>query len=128
MAKCYFTGVEAPAQEMFVLDVAAARKALKDLRQRTSAVERLMEQLNVKDDEAIYDIKRRRSINIKVFRLINKGVAEVLSATYPWMEIFIGWDDFLMRRRMYRKMHEKGKDIDTTHLKTELQADERSGS
>lgn len=31
MAKCYFTGVDLPTQEMFVLDVTAARRAMRDL-------------------------------------------------------------------------------------------------
>jgi len=50
MAKCFFTGVELPAHEMYVLDTAAVRRALRDLQKRIAAVDRLMLQLNVKDD------------------------------------------------------------------------------
>lgn len=104
MAKCFFTGVESPAQEMFVLDITAARRALRDLHQRVAAVERLIEQLNLKDDVAVYNIKRRQATTVRMFRLVNQRVADVLSSTYPWGKLFITWEEFQARRLACKRL------------------------
>jgi hypothetical protein len=94
---------------MFVLDVPAARRALRDLRKRICAVERLMAQLNAKDDVELYDIRLRQSRTIKMFRLVNGRVADAFSDVYPDQQLFITWDDFKVRLNRYRQMRLAGR-------------------
>ena len=99
MAKCFYTGVELPVQEMLVLDAATARRAVRDLRQRLEAVERLIQQLHPKDPVEVYDVRNRQSITIKQFRLVSRAVAAVLSETYPWERLFLEWNEFRAMRK-----------------------------
>ncbi|MBN2683742.1 MAG: hypothetical protein JXR40_00550 [Pontiellaceae bacterium] len=107
MAKCFFTGTESPVQEMFVLDAAAAKRAVLDLRQRLVAVERLLSQLNVKDDVEIYDARASKTISIKKYRLVSGAVAEALSAGYPEAKLFMTWNAWQDRRLVLRKMQSR---------------------
>jgi hypothetical protein len=115
MAKCFFTGIESPAQEMFVLDAAAARRAVRDLRQRLAAVERLLLQLNAKDDAEVYDFKTHKPITIKEYRLVSATVAEALSASYPWTKLFMTWNEWRDRRLAFRQMSSRNDQTDLHH-------------
>ena len=50
---------------MYVLDTAAFRRALRDLQKRIAAAERLVQQLNVKDDAEVYNFRSHQSRTIK---------------------------------------------------------------
>lgn len=104
MAKCFFTGVEAPSKEMYVLDVPAAHRVLRDLRKRIAVIERLVEQLGMKDDVELYDIRRRQSRTIRMFRMVSRRAAEVLAVAYPWQQLFITWEEFKTRLIACREM------------------------
>lgn len=104
MAKCFFTGVEAPTKEMYVLDVSAAHRVLRDLRKRITVIERLVEQLGMKDDVELYDIRRRQSRTIRMFRMVSHRAAEVLAVAYPWQQLFVSWEEFRARLVACRQM------------------------
>lgn len=55
MAKCFVTGVEISLDEAYVLDGSAARRLLRDLRQRVASLQRLIEQLGSKDSADAVD-------------------------------------------------------------------------
>jgi hypothetical protein len=99
MAKCYFTGVEQPTEEMFILDNTAARKAVQNLRRQAAAVEQIMEQLNGKDAAEVYNCKFKKSLTLRFFRLVTPTVAQALSAACPEAGLFMPWHAFKARRR-----------------------------
>ena len=98
MAKCFLTGVELPLEETWVLDIPAAHRALRDLRQRVAAVERLIQQLSPREDVEIYDAKKRETFTRKDRRLINPSIAKALSAVYPEKDLFMPWAEWRSRR------------------------------
>jgi hypothetical protein len=106
---------------MYVLDTAAVRRALRDLQKRIAAVERLMQQLNVKDDAEVYNFRSHQSRTIKEYRLVSLTVADALSVAYPWEKLFIPWNEWLERRKTIRKIALKNKQV--RDLKPPLSSD-----
>jgi hypothetical protein len=49
MPKCFLTGIEIPMENAYLLDCGAAQRALRNLKLRVAAVERIMTQLSPKD-------------------------------------------------------------------------------
>ena len=98
MARCFLTGVELPLEETYVLDIAAAHHALRDLRQRVAAVERLIQQLGSREDVEIYDAKKRETFIRKDRRVINAAIAGALSAVYSEKILFMRWSEWRARR------------------------------
>lgn len=101
MAKCFVTGIELPLAETYVLNIAAAYRALRDLRQRVSVLERLIEQLSPKDDVHIYDPWKRDTVIRRDRRLVSPSVAQALSAAYPEGELFMTWSEWRSRRPVF---------------------------
>jgi len=99
MAKCFITGVELKISEAHVLDIYAARGALRDMRQRVSALERLIQQLSPSDDEEVYDAKKHKQITIKNRRLVSAEVAKALCAASPGNNVFLLWTEWYSRKR-----------------------------
>ena len=99
MAKCFFTGVEQPTAEMFILDITAARKAVQNLRRQAAAVEQIMGQLNGKDSAEVYNHEMKKSLTLRYFRLVTPTVAQALSAACPEAGLFMPWNAFKARRR-----------------------------
>jgi hypothetical protein len=98
MPKCFFTGIEIQMEDAYLLDRSAAKRALRNLRLRLAAVERLVSQLSPKDDVEAYD---HRSNSTKVRserRLVCATVAGALSASYPESPLFVAWPKFAARR------------------------------
>lgn len=91
MAKCFFTGVEVALSETYLLNLGLSIRILRDLRQKTEVIERLLEQLGPRDVTEIYDSKKRKKILRKDRRLVSKAVAKVLSDAYPEKNLFINW-------------------------------------
>jgi len=98
MPKCFFTGIEIQMEDAYLLDRGAAKRALRNLRLRLAAVERLVSQLGPKDEVEAYD---HRSNSTKVRserRLVCATVAGALSASYPECPLFVAWPKFAARR------------------------------
>jgi hypothetical protein len=99
MAKCYFTGVEVPTEEMFILDVTTARKAVRELRRKAAAIELIMGQLNAKDDAEVYNPTTRITRTLRWYRLVSPTIAQALSAACPGGGLFMPWNAFKVRRQ-----------------------------
>jgi len=119
MAKCFFTGVEQPTEEMFILDITAARKAVQNLHRQAAAVEQIMRQLNGKDSAEVYNHEMKKSLTLRYFRLVTPTVALALSAACPDAGLFMPWDAFKARRRELiarRKTHRQPVMVDESCL------------
>ncbi|TAN45840.1 MAG: hypothetical protein EPN22_01465 [Nitrospirae bacterium] len=103
MAKCFVTGVELPVEQTYVLNAAAAYRALKMLRQRCESLERLIQQLGPYDDAEVYDAIKRQITIRKDRRLVSPAVAEVLSATFTEEPLFMLWLDWRKKRFSNKK-------------------------
>ncbi len=99
MAKCFITGVELKISEAQVLDIYVARGALRDMRQRVSALERLIQQLSPSDEEQVYDTKKQKQITVKNRRLVSSAVAKALCAASPEKPLFLLWTEWAARKR-----------------------------
>lgn len=100
MAKCFMTGVELSIDKTYLMDLAAAHRALKDLRQRVASMERMIEQLGVNNDVEKYDAQTRTMIVRKERRLVCEAVANAMAAVYPEKGLFITFQEW--RRRKLR--------------------------
>ena len=98
MPKCFFTGIEIQMEDAYLLDRGAAKRALRDLKLRVVAVERLVSQLSAKDEVEAYDHKSQSTKVRSQRRLVCATVAGALSASYPESPLFVAWPKFAARR------------------------------
>ncbi len=98
MFKCYLTGIELKEEEAFVLDIGAARRAIKKLKDKTFALERLIQELGQIDKVEIRN-RKGKSIRQNRRRLISHNLAEAYSKTYPEDNIFVRWRDWITKMR-----------------------------
>lgn len=97
MARCYMTGVEFPLAEGFVLDPAAANRALRNFRKKIEEIQRLIDQLGQCDAVEIPN-KLKRNVSRRYRRIVCQSVAEVLTAACPEGNLFLAWPEY--RRRL----------------------------
>lgn len=102
MAKCYFTGVELPLEETCVLNLSVAYRELRDLKQRYSSVERLIQQLSPRDDIEVYDASKKNTIIRKDRRLVSPAVALALSVLCPNEQLFMTWKEWRALRATFK--------------------------
>jgi hypothetical protein len=112
MARCFITGVELPLGETRVLDIAAAYRALRELRHRAASIERLIQQLSHYDEVEAYDAAKKEIYTRKDRRLICPRAAELMSAVYPGGGLFITWGEWRARRQRLKTSWDA--EIDTT--------------
>ena len=98
MPKCFLTGVEIDLDDAYVLDISRARHALRDLRQKASALERLIAQLSPKDEVEAFDYKAGANRKRKDRRLVSERMAIALSDAAPETTLLIRWPDWRARR------------------------------
>ncbi len=97
MAKCFLTGIDVPIEDAYLLDQGAARRALRSLKERVAAMERLLAQFTPRDSVEVYDHKTRKAVVKPQRRLVCQSVASALSALCPDVQIFITWPQFQAR-------------------------------
>ena len=97
MAKCFLTGIDVPMESAYLLDQGATRRALRSLRERVAAMERLLAQFTPRDSVEVYDYKTRKPAVKPQRRLVCQSVASALSALYPEAQLFITWPQFQER-------------------------------
>jgi len=98
MPRCFLTGIEVQMENACLLDCGAARRAVRDLKLRVAAVERIVEQLSPKDRAEVFDYKSQ-SIEVRPKRrLVCQTVAAALSTSYPESPLFVAWPAFKARR------------------------------
>ena len=105
MAKCYLTGVEHATEELYILDITAARKAVRDMRRQIAAIEQMIRQLHGRDATEVYNPVRKKQTILRQFRLISPTVANALSAASPYAALFITWGEFKAQRREFFAKH-----------------------
>jgi len=98
MPRCFLTGIEIELQESWLLDRGAGKKAIRRLRERLAAVERLVSQLSALDEVSVFDRRSRSDKVRQERRLICSGVAAALSASHPEFPLLISWKTFAGRR------------------------------
>jgi hypothetical protein len=101
MAKCFLTGIEVPLDKAYLLDRGAAQRALRNLRLRIAAVERLVSQLGPKDDVPVFDPKAKTTRTRSERRLVCPTVATALSSSYPEAPLFVSWRKFTFRPAVF---------------------------
>ncbi len=114
MAKCFITGVELVVTKSYVIDIPAAHRALRDMRQRTATLERLIKQLSPLDDIDIYDVRVHAHVKKKFRRLVSAQVATALSDACPDKAIFISWNDWLVKRKEIMRKYRQASRIKKT--------------
>lgn len=97
MAKCFLTGIEVALENAYVLDRGATRRALRNLRERLAALERLLSQLGPKDSVERFDPRSKTTKARVENRLVCPSVAAALAASYPESPLFITWKEFMNR-------------------------------
>lgn len=103
MAKCFLTGIDVPMENAYLLDQGAARRALRSLKERVAAMERLLAQFTPRDSVEVYDYKSRQPTVRPQRRLVCQSVASALSALCPDVQIFITWPQFRARSEALAK-------------------------
>jgi hypothetical protein len=98
MAKCFITGIDLQASEAWLLDRGAVKRALRDLKDRLAAVERIAAQLSPVDKTEFFDPKSKTTRTVAQRRLVCATVAQALAASYPEAALFIAWREFLKRK------------------------------
>jgi len=98
MVKCFLTGIEMDLENACILDRGGAKRALHSLKERLTAVERIVTQLSPKDEVQVFDPRSRTTKSRSQNRLVSKSVAAALSASYPEAPLFITWRDYTNRR------------------------------
>jgi hypothetical protein len=98
MAKCFLTGIEMDIENACILDRGGAKRALHSLKERLTAVERIVTQLSPRDEVQVFDPRSKTTKPRSQNRLVSKSVAAALSASYPEAPLFITWREFTNRR------------------------------
>ena len=109
MPRCFLTGIEVQMENACLLDCGAARRAVRDLKLRVAAVERIVEQLSPKDRAEVLDYKSQRIKVRPERRLVCQTVAAALSMSYPESPLFVAWPAFKARRPpLFREFQKRG--------------------
>ncbi len=98
MAKCFLTGIEVALEDAYLLDRGAAKRAVRNLKQRLGALERLQAQLTPKDDVEVFDPRSKSTKTRSRTRLVCPTVASALAGCYPEVPLFVTWNEFVRRR------------------------------
>lgn len=95
--KCFYTGIELNGNDAYLLDLAQARLIIRDLKNRLSAVEKLIGDLGVIDKVEVFIQQKGKKITQHRKRLICKELAAAFLASYEGKNIFITWTEWIKR-------------------------------
>ena len=98
MPKCFFTGIDLRLEDASVLDRGGARRALRALKERVAALERLIRELGQFDTVEVYDAKTRGNKTCSQHRMIAPTIAAALAAGWPESPVFVNWRVYVSRR------------------------------
>lgn len=99
MAKCFITGVEIDIRDAFILHVAEAKRALRDLKNRISALENLVDTLGIRDEVEVESARYGKVIKRKQLRVLSAGIANALSDVCPGRKLFIRLSEWQAARK-----------------------------
>ena len=80
MPKCFFTGIDLRLEDASVLDRGGARRALRALKERVAALERLIRELGQFDTVEVFDAKTRGNKTCSQHRMIAPTIAAALGS------------------------------------------------
>lgn len=111
MAKCFITGIEVTLEDAQVLDLGAAHRALRDLRQRVAVLERMITQLGERDEVEFFDPRSRATRTRSDRRLVSTTVAQALAAAHPESALFLSWPEYRKRgERLVRELRARAEE------------------
>jgi len=100
MARCYLTGVDVPLEESYVLDLTAAHRALRELKEKVATLERLIAQLGPTDAVSIPNRAGGGVFLRKDRRVVSRSMAAALGAVSPDRDLFLPWAQWRGRARI----------------------------
>lgn len=98
MPKCFMTGMEIQLEEAFILDRGEAYRALKELRGRLKALERLVAELGEVEKVELPDKRTGRTFTRIDSRMVCVSVAQALSTIWSEKKLFIRWSEWKAQR------------------------------
>jgi len=99
MPRCYMTGVEIKLEEALILDRKEAYLALKEIRVRLKALERLVSELGQPERVEKKDRKTGQVFLRTDFRMLCPSVAEAFSSIWPEKQLFMRWSTWKSQRK-----------------------------
>jgi hypothetical protein len=98
MPKCFMTGLEIRLEEALILDRREAYRALKELRGKINALERLISELGQVERVELPDKRTGKTFTRIDSRLVCINVAQALSVIWPEKRLFIRWTEWKAQR------------------------------
>lgn len=103
MFRCFLTGIELKQEEAYTLDIGAARIAIRELKNRAFAIEKLINELGQQDKVEVRNPNSGKTIVQRRRRIVCNQIAEALSKSYPEGNIFISWSQWIAKIRKNKK-------------------------
>ena len=95
--KCHITGIFLQGDNAYVLDIAKAKRAIQELKNKAFLFEKLINDLGESDNFEIRDQRKGIRKTMRRRRLICDNLAIAYNKMYYGHEIFIPWNEFLDR-------------------------------
>jgi len=93
--KCHITGIFLQGDNAYVLDIAKAKRAIQELKNKAFLFEKLINDLGESDNFEIRDKRKGIKKMMRKRRLICDNLAIAYNKMYNGYEIFIPWKKFL---------------------------------
>lgn len=124
MAHCYDTGLHYPLDELWKLDIHAARRELREARRTAHALEHLLERLAPVDRETVVDPQTGETHERWRHRLVCEHVAAGISASVGLPELMVPFRTWQAesRRRRNRKQRIERRAAESVNGDTEAEA------
>jgi len=97
--KCFMTGMEIRLEDAFILDRSEAYRAVKELRGKLKALERLVAELGEVDKVELPDRRTGKTFIRIDSRMVCVSVAQALSAIWSEKKLFIRWSEWKAQRK-----------------------------
>jgi len=99
MPKCFMTGMEIRLEDAFILDRSEALRAMRELRGKLKALERLVAELGELEKVELPDKRTGKTFTRFDLRMVCLSVAQALSAIWAEKKLFIRWSEWKAQRR-----------------------------
>jgi len=93
--KCHITGIFLKGEDAYVLDIAKAKRAIQELKNKAFLFEKLINDLAESDNFEIRNNQKGIRKTMRRRRLICDNLAIAYNKMYYGYEIFIPWKEFL---------------------------------
>ena len=93
------TRIELKPEEAYTLDIAAARIAIRELKSRAFALEKLIDELGQQDKVEVRNPNTGKIILQRRRRIVCSQIAAALFKSYPEGNIFMSWTKWIAKTR-----------------------------